>query len=401
MSSPTPIFDTNADPNLDPSPATLDHLRLALVPGLGPKLTRAVLDFFGSAEAVLKASASQLRAVPLIGSTLSERFAAGFRDGDASLSRELGLLRANGVRLTLWGDPDYPARLTTIDDAPTLLYSRGTFSAADANAVGIVGSRSCTTYGKRMAAQIAAGLARAGYTVVSGLALGIDGAAHQGAIDAGGRTVAVLGGGLAKIYPPQHVALADAVAAAGLILTETPMVVPTTAMMFPARNRIISALSRAVVIIEANAESGALITARHAADQGREVFVVPGNADSEYSAGCHELIRKGARLVRNADDVLEDLRGIAPPDPPPRRTPKPTLFDGPPIILAPPAPPTGTPPGLDEAQAKLWEALGSPRQADELARELGVEAGALAVQLMKLEMKKVVRRLPGNSYERR
>ena len=129
------------------------------------------------------------------------------------------------------------------------------------------------------------------------------------------------------------------------------------------------------------------------------MFVVPGNADSEYSAGCHELIRKGARLVRNADDVLEDLRGIAPPDPPPRRTPKPTLFDtGPPPAL--PAL-SGPPPGLDEAQAKVWEALGSPRQADELARELGVEAGALAVQLMKLEMKKVVRRLPGNSYERR
>ena len=380
---------------------TLDHLRLTLIPGLGSKRTRAALEHFGSAAEVLRASAAQLRAVPLIGPLLSERFAAGFRDLDDALERELTLLRANSVGITLWGDPDYPARLTTIDDAPTLLYTRGTWGGADADAVGIVGSRSCTTYGKRMAALIAGGLARAGFTVVSGLALGIDGAAHQGALDDGGRTLAVLGGSLAKVYPPQHLALAAAVAATGMVLTETPMVMPLAASMFPARNRIISALSRAVVIIEANAQSGALITARLAAEQGREVFVVPGNADSEYSAGCHELIRKGARLVRNADDVLEDLRGIAPPDPPPRRTPKATLFDGPPAIPAPPSAPTGPPAGLSELQAKLWDALGSPRQADELSRELGLDAGTLAVALMKLEMLKAVRRLPGNSYERR
>ena len=395
MSSP----HLTAPPDFDAR--TLDHLRLNLVPGLGPKLTRAVLEHFGSAAQALQATASQLRAVPLIGATLSERFAVGFRDLEAVFARELALLVAHGVGLTLAGDADYPARLTTIDDAPALLYTRGTWTAGDANAVGIVGSRSCTTYGKRMAAQIAGGLARAGFTVVSGLALGIDGAAHQGALEAGGRTLAVLGGSLAKVYPPQHLALADAVAANGVVLTETPMVVPLTASMFPARNRVISALSRAVVIIEANAQSGALITARLAAEQGREVFVVPGNADSEYSAGCHDLIRKGARLVRNADDVLEDLRGIAPPDAPPRRAAKPSLFDAAPSPPAPPPAPSGPPPGLSELQLRLWEALGSPRQADELARELGLDAGTLSVQLMKLEMLKAVRRLPGNSYERR
>ena len=400
MPSPPSDFDADSDPNLSPDPRTFDHLRLGLVPGLGPMLTRAVLEYFGSAADVLRATAAQLRAVPLIGPLLSEKFAAGFRDGDAILGRELALVRANGVRLVLWGDPDYPARLTTIDDAPNLLYAWGTWADADANAVGIVGSRSCTAYGKRMAATIAAGLARAGVTVVSGLALGIDGAAHQGAVDAGGRTVAVLGGSLAKVYPPQHLALAAAVAAAGLVLTETPMVVPTTPAMFPARNRIISALSRAVVIIEANAQSGALITARLAAEQGREVFVVPGNADSEYSAGCHELIRKGARLVRNADDVLEDLRGIAPPDAPTRRTPKATLFDGPPRPPAPAPAPAGPPAGLTELQLRVWDALGSPRQADELSRELGLDAATLAGQLMRMEMRKAVRRLPGNCYER-
>ena len=394
-----------SSPHLDPTPdfdaRTLDHLRLNLVPGLGPKLTCAVLEHFGSAAEVLRATAHQLRAVPLIGATLSERFAVGFRDVDAVLARELALLRASGVGVTLWGAADYPARLTTIDDAPALLYTRGTWADGDANAVGIVGSRSCTAYGKRMAAQIAGGLARAGVTVVSGLALGIDGAAHQGALEAGGRTLAVLGGSLAKVYPPQHLALADAVAANGIVVTETPMMMPLAASMFPARNRIISALSRAVVIIEANAQSGALITARLAAEQGREVFVVPGNADSEYSAGCHDLIRKGARLVRNADDVLEDLRGIAPPDAPPRKAAKPSLFDAAPTHPAPPPAPSGPPPGLDELQSRLWDALGSPRQADELSRELGLDAGTLAVALMKLEMRKAVRRLPGNSYERR
>ena len=395
MSSPHPTLPHDFDAR------TLDHLRLTLVPGLGSKRTRAALEHFGSATAVLQATASQLRAVPLIGPLLSERFAAGFRDLDAALDREVTLLSAHGVGITLWGDPDYPARLTTIDDAPTLLYTRGTWGDGGTDAVGIVGSRSCTTYGKRMAAQIAGGLARAGFTVVSGLALGIDGAAHQGALDAGGRTVAVLGGNLANVYPPQHLALADAVAANGIVVTETPMVMPLAASMFPARNRIISALSRAVVIIEANAQSGALITARLAAEQGREVFVVPGNADSEYSAGCHELIRKGARLVRNADDVLEDLRGIAPPDPPPRRVTKPTLFDNPPAAPIPPPTPSGPPAGLDELQTQLWDALATPRQADELSRELALDAGTLAVALMKLEMRKVVRRLPGNSYERR
>jgi len=393
------LLDLPADPPTFDA-RTLDHLRLNLVPGLGPKLTRAVLEHFGSAAQALQATAIQLRTVPLIGPTLSERFAAGFRDIEAVFARELALLVAHGVGLTLAGDADYPTRLTTIDDAPAVLYTRGTWAAGDANAVGIVGSRSCTTYGKRMAAQIAGGLARAGFTVVSGLALGIDGAAHQAALDAGGRTLAVLGGSLAKVYPPQHLALAEAVAANGVVMTETPMVVPLAAAMFPARNRIISALSRAVVIIEANAQSGALITARLAAEQGREVFVVPGNADSEYSAGCHDLIRKGARLVRHADDVLEDLRGIAPPDAPPRRTPKATLFDAPSPPGPPPAP-SGPPPNLSDAQLRIWDALGSPRQADELGRELGLDAGTLAVALMKLEMLKAVRRLPGNSYERR
>jgi DNA processing protein len=177
-----------------------------------------------------------------------------------------------------------------------------------------------------MAERLAAGLVRAGFTVVSGLARGIDGAAHRAALEAGGRTIAVLAGGLSRIYPPEHADLADQVAARGALVTETPMTVQPQPGMFPARNRIISGLSRGVVIVEAGERSGALITATHAAEQGREVFAVPGQADSPASAGCLELIRKGVRLVRSVDDILEDLRGLSVPSLPPARKQAPTLL---------------------------------------------------------------------------
>ena len=376
------------------------HLELALVPGLGPKLTAALLQHFGSATAALRATAAQLEAVPKIGALLAAQFAASFRTVDASA--EIASLAKHAVQLALMGHEPYPTRLATIDDAPQLLYFKGTFAEEDRNAVGIVGSRQCSPYGRRMAERIAAGLVRAGWTVISGLARGIDGVAHKSALDAGGRTIAVLAGGLSRIYPPEHAELADAVARQGAILTETPMTVAPQPGMFPARNRIISALSRGIVVIEANARSGALITATHAGEQGREVFALPGNVDSGPSAGCHELIRKGARLVRDADDILEDLRGIAPPDMPPKprlvSPPERTLFAAPEPI---PVPARERPPGLDDLQNRIWDALGEARHSDELARELSLPSGELTRALMMLEMKKAIRRLPGNSYERR
>ena len=380
------------------TPILRDHLALALISGLGPKLTRAVLQHFGSPSAVLHATAAQLELVPLIGAKLAHKFAEGFRSVDVEV--ECNLITKHDVSVTLLGSDDYPARLADISDCPVLLYHRGMWTDADRNAIGIVGSRSCTSYGKRTAERIATGLVNAGYTVISGLARGIDGVAHEAALKAGGRTIAVLAGGLAKIYPPEHTNLAEQITKQGAILTETPMTMEPQPGMFPARNRIISALSRAVVVIEANAKSGALITATHAAEQGREVFAVPGNVDSAASAGCLELIRKGARLVRDADDILEDVRGIAPPDPPPR---KPATKVPPSLFEQPASPPvvTGPPPGLDDTQHRIWEALESSRHADELSRELGIPASDLAVLLMKLEMKKAIRRLPGNKYERR
>ncbi|MGL6074325.1 MAG: DNA-processing protein DprA [Fimbriiglobus sp.] len=386
--------------DLTPPPDSLrPHLALALTPGLGPKLTRAVLEHFGSPEAVLRATNNQLQAVPLIGQVLASRFVQSFAKSDEAIDAEWQLIQAHKVSVSVWGTPEYPARLTTIEDPPMLVYSLGKWAKTDGNAIGIVGSRSCSSYGKRMAFQIANQLAQAGWTIVSGLARGIDGEAHKGTLAANGRTIAVLGGGLANIYPPEHKDLAAEIGERGLLLTETPMNVGIQPGMFPARNRIISALTRAVVVIEANIESGALITARHAAEQGREVFVIPGNVDSKHSEGSLELIRKGARLVRSAADILEDIQGLSPPDPPPTRTKtKPTLFDA---VDAPPPPKAKEmPTGLDDVQKALWEALTQPRHADELAREMNLPAAQLSVQLMKLEMRRVLRRLPGNIYER-
>lgn len=376
-----------------PPPGLRDHLALALVPGLGPKLTRALLDRFGSPAAALNGSVAELESIEYVGSILAERFAKAFHTVD--VNAEWALVEKHGVRVVPYGEPGYPARLTTISDPPLLLYLRGELPD-HGNAVAIVGSRACSGYGKRITERLAAGLAAAGWTVVSGLARGIDGVAHRATLDAGGKTLAVLAGGLSKIYPLEHTDLAEQITKQGAILSETPMTVAPQRGMFPARNRIVSGLCRAVVIVEANVTSGALITAEHAAEQGREVFVVPGNVDSDSSAGCLSLIRKGARLIRSVDDILDDLRGIAPPDPPAPRTTSAPKGESP---ISPQ--PAATPVGLDANQQRIWDALDVPRHADELARELGLLAGELAGVLMKLELRKVIRRLPGNQFERR
>lgn len=382
------------------------HLALALVPGLGPKLTAALIARYGSPAAARRATAAELMEIPHIGEKLAPALASALRNVD--VSKELALLDEFDVRAVPLGFPGYPPPLASVVAPPPLIYMRGTWTPADANAVGIVGSRGCTAYGKRMAEQLARDLVRAGFTVVSGLARGIDGAAHKAALDAGGRTIAVLAGGLSAIYPPEHADLADAIWKQGALVTEATMGASPQAGMFPARNRIISALSRGIVVVEAGTKSGALITATHAAEQGREVFALPGNADSAASAGCLDLIRKGARLIRSADDLIEDLKGIATPEynlaPRPRTAP--TIdFDVEPQegqgADAPPEPAPAPRPVLNPAQQRVYDALDAKRHADELVRQLSLSAGELSRTLMQLELKKLVRRLPGNFYERR
>ncbi len=354
-------------------------LTLRLVPGIGPRLTAALLEQFGSAPAVLRASPAELAKVPHIGEKTAHDIHAAFTEVD--VDKELVRVGQAGVTLLGLGCPGYPESLSTIYDPPTLLYLRGTLEARDAKAVALVGSRQCTSYGRRLAERLATGLAAAGYTIVSGLARGIDGAAHRAALQAGGRTIAVLANGLSRIYPPEHKDLAREVAAAGAVVSEATMDTGPLAHLFPGRNRVISGLSRGVVIVEAAEKSGALLTATHAADQSRTVMAVPGPVDSPTSGGCNELLRKGGILVRGVDDVLEELEGVA--------------------AVTQPAVVTPEPPPMDDLQRRIWDTLdGQPRHLDELVQQLGLTVPQATGSLLTMELKRIVRRLPGNRYER-
>jgi DNA processing protein len=365
------------------SPELRDLLALRLVDGLGPVRIAALLERFGTAAGARGATAAQLLDVPGFGPQLAAKVAAQLNSIDPT--DEVERLARAGVEALALGRPGYPDALTNIPAAPPLLFAKGTLLAGDARAVAIVGTRHPDAYGKRVTRSLAEGLARAGVTVVSGLARGIDGLAHQAALDAGGRTLAVLAGGLSRIYPPEHDKLADRVVGAGALLTEATMLEEPTKGHFPARNRIISGLSRVVVIAQAPADSGALITAEHAAEQGRTVLAVPGPVTEERNAGCHRLLREGAVLCRGVEDVLEELDGASA------------------VAVAgkADAPPAGPPPGLDDVQRRVWDFLGGgPRGGDEIARHAGLAVGQLSNVLLMLEMRKAVRRLPGNRYER-
>ena len=366
-----------------------DLLTLSLVPGIGPRLTAALLERFGSAGAALRAGVADLCTIPYITPRLTESLTQALARSDAAA--ELERMERHVVRLIALGTPEYPPSLADIPDPPHLLYLRGTLTAADANTVALVGSRHCTDYGRRAATRLASGLARAGVTVVSGLARGIDGVAHRAALQAGGRTLAVLAGGLSRIYPPEHADLAREVEAAGAVLTESSMEQEPLAGLFPVRNRIISGLSKVIVLVEAAEKSGALITASHAADQGRTVLAVPGPVDAPSSGGTHELIRKGAILCRGVEDILEELHGVSAMAVAEKKAVS---------AAAAPAPASVPPPGLDDCQRRIWEMLTESCHLDQLVQRLGLAVPQVSGALMMMEMKKAVRRLPGNRYER-
>jgi DNA processing protein len=373
----------------DLSPELLDLLALNLVPNLGPRLTAALLTHFGSAGAIRGASAAQLRKVPLIGPSLSEQFAAAL--ATATVDRECELIERHGVRLVALGSSEYPANLARIPNPPHLLYVRGALTSADERAVALVGSRGCTGYGRRITDSLSTGLVQAGFTVVSGLARGIDGAAHTAALKAGGRTIAVLAGGLSRVYPPEHLELADQVEASGALVSEAPMDAKPLPEMFLPRNRIISGLAQAVVVVEASEHSGTSTTAKHALEQNREVFAVPGPVDSAASAGCHKLIREGATLARSVDDILESLASGLSPGVPVPELGKPQELRK---VVAPP--------DLDGPGRQVWDFLAEgPRHVDAMAQALAMPVTDLTRTLMNLEMKRAIRRLPGNQYERR
>jgi DNA processing protein len=361
----------------------LDELRLCLTPGVGPRLRQLLLERFGSSAGALSAAPSELREVPGIGPKLVRAIACARQSTDAAALVEE--CQRNQVALLLPSQAEYPRPLKDIVDPPGVLFMRGELLPRDALAIAIVGTRHCSNYGVRQAELLASGLARVGLTIVSGLARGIDAAAHRGALSAGGRTIAVLGSGVLNIYPPEHEALALEVIARGALLSETAPHSEPLRGMFPQRNRIISGLSQGVIVVEAPPGSGALITARLAMEQGRSVFAVPGPVDKRGSRGCHRLIRDGAKLVESIDDVLEEL--------------------GPLVEAAPSANgqairhPAEL--SLNEIEQQVLAVMPDELVAiDQVIAASGLPTGQVLSTLSALEMRRLVRRHSGQIIER-
>jgi DNA processing protein len=288
-----------------------DTLTLALVHGLGPRILAALLERFGDATAVLAASRAELSSVAGVGPKLAHAIATA--DDHVDAAAVVRWCSEHDAKIVCRDSVGYPRMLDDLTDAPPVLFVRGEFVSEDEIAVAIVGTRHATTYGLRQAERFAYGLAKAGVTVVSGLARGIDAAAHQGAIDGGGRTIAVLGSGLGEIYPSEHGGLAKAIAADGAVISEFAPDAKPRGGMFPQRNRLIAGLALGTLVVEAPDRSGALITARLAGEQNRDVFAIPGPVTSRASRGSNQLIRDGAMLVQNVDEVLEELGPVRRP----------------------------------------------------------------------------------------
>jgi DNA processing protein len=284
-------------------------LQLALTDGIGPILARRLIDITGGAESACVANSQLLQRVEGVGTAKSGNIADALRTAASLVDAELDRAASVGATLICPDDEIYPLLLRNIPDPPLVLYVKGTIEPRDLNAVGIVGSRKCSHYGREQADRFGALLAGAGVTVISGGARGIDSAAHRGAMShPDGRTLAVLGCGVNIVYPPENAALFDSIAQRGAIISEYPIDTPPVPENFPKRNRIVSGMSRGVLVIEADIRSGALITARLAGDdQGRPVFALPGRVDNQMSAGPHQLIRDGATLVTNLEEILEAL----------------------------------------------------------------------------------------------
>jgi DNA processing protein len=366
--------------------AVMAELRLSLVSGVGP-LTRArLLEAFGSAENVLAAKVSELRQVEGVGAKIADAIKAA-RDDDREARKLFDYCREQAVAIITRGHPNYPRELLEIPDPPGVLFVRGQILPHDNLAIAIVGTRHATHYGREQAEHLAAGLSRAGLTIVSGLARGIDGIAHRAALAVGGRTIAVLGSGVMNVYPPDHEELAEQVIAAGALVSENPPHSPPLAGAFPQRNRIITGMSLGVIVVEASDRSGALISARHAMEQGREVYAVPGPVTSRMSRGCHRLIRDGAKLVENVDDVLEELGPL--PAAVPREDGRGDMLN--PAELQ-----------LNEQETQILLAIGvTPTSIDEVVAASGLPVHRVLATVSVLEMRKLVRRVSGNSVVRK
>lgn len=407
-------------------------LRLVMTPQIGPTAARRVLAAFGSPQAVFGAATRALQAV--VGEAAGKALVTepeGLADHVQTTLDWLAASAAHAV-ITL-GDADYPARLLEMTDPPLLLFAQGRLDALRRPLLAMVGSRHPTPQGADNARAFAAHFSRAGWAVVSGLAAGVDGAAHEGALDGPSPTIAIVGTGLDRVYPARHRALAHRIVEHGLILSEYLLGTPPLAPNFPKRNRLIAALGQGTLVVEAAVQSGSLITARLAAEMGREVLAIPGSIHNPQSRGCHALIKQGAKLVEKAEDVLEELRGSlraplfdaapaagppsAPSDaargvaagaagrPPGHAMPRHAAGDTPGGDRAGPDAGEHTAPGAGQVasgpHAALLQALGwDPVHLDALAARTGIGPAQLQAQLLELELLGEVARLPGQLFQR-
>lgn len=364
-------------------------LALTLLPRVGPVTISRLLERFGDALQVLKASERQLQEVNGVGPAMA-RTLHNWQD-HCDLTKEKRRIRETGARFLTILEEDYPELLREIPDAPPAIYVLGSLLERDRQSVAVVGSRRSTHYGMSSARRLSCQLAAAGITVVSGLARGIDTAAHEGALEANGRTLAVIGSGLGQIYPPENQDLAKRIADGhGAVISEFPIDQIPDKTTFPLRNRIVAGLSRALLVAECPAWSGALITANLAGEYNRSLYAVPGPIDRPSSAGCHQLIKDGARLVTTADDILEEFEWLLP------QRDKDGLADARRDQRE-----ASTPPDLAPEERALLDAIDSTEvQIDELIERTGLPPSTVSSALLRLEIRRLVKQLPGRHFAR-
>jgi DNA processing protein len=359
-------------------------IALNMIEHVGPVRARLLLEHFGDAPKILHASRHELLRVRNVGEETADAIAGWEKSID--LAGELKRIQEFGCHVLIQSDGDYPEMLRQIYDPPPVLYAKGALTAKDKTAVAMVGSRMTTHYGLETARKLAYQLAYVGVTVVSGGARGIDTAAHQGALAAKGRTVCVLGTGINLVFPPENRDLFARIAESGAVITQFPFNRNGDKQSFAIRNRIIAGMTLGAVVVEADLHSGALITANFATEYGRQVFAVPGRIDSPRSKGCHDLIKKGAKLCEGAEDILSEFEYLFPAS---NRPPSPGE--------------TGVLPALElgENEQKVYDALNNEESSiDEVIRRSGLPSSAVSVALLGLEMKRVVKQLPGKLFVR-
>jgi DNA processing protein len=357
-------------------------LRLAFTPGMGPVGAQRLLTHFGSPAAVLGAAPSDL--IQATGHPRAQALFTGDARTDAHIERSLNWAQAGDHHLITLDDPAYPASLRELPDPPLVLHVAGRIEVLRGRTLAVVGARNATAGGIDNARSFARELSGAGWVVASGLALGVDAGAHEGALEGGAGTVAVLGTGVDIVYPSRHLRLAERIAADGALISELPLGTAPQPGLFPRRNRLIAGLSRGVVVIEAALRSGSLITARLAADFGRDVFALPGSIHSPLARGCHALIRQGARLVESVDDILSEWPSEA------RHVARPAAARNGPVEAV-----------VSALSRRLLRAIGhQPVLPDTLAQQLGIAPGELSAQLVLLEINGQLQRHPDGRVAR-